>query len=145
MNKKNYLNIALLIIGLSILLLGTVLFFTVPAELKDRFLEKQNNKYEWENKEWGFGHGSGSFAEAYNHSWNKRHGGGNWFIPLAVLGVFLIIVIGKRLGRHHFGHGGHGRVNNPMDILRKSYANGRISREEYLEKKTVLEEIKEEK
>ncbi len=140
MRKKNNLNIVLLIVGISILVLGTVLLFTVPPELKSGFFEMHDNA--WGNKEWGFGSGHGSFPGSYEHSWNKTHGMGIWFVPLVVIVLFLFFGIGKRSGRYFPGHGS---VSNPLDILRRSYAEGRMSREEYLEKKSVLEDEKEEK
>lgn len=142
MNKKNYLNLALLIIGASILILGAVLFLTVPAEIKDSFREMHINKFSLENGEWNDRFGSGVFPGTFDPAWKRSHGG-IWVFPLAILVLVLIISIGRRVSSNYFGHRRHGFMENPINILRRSYADGRMTREEYLEKKTILEQEKE--
>ncbi|MCK5201650.1 MAG: SHOCT domain-containing protein [Spirochaetales bacterium] len=134
--KKNHLNTALLIIGISIVILGAVLFFTVPAEIKDSFREMHANSFVLKNGEWHFGPGRDSFPVAHGH-------GGIWVFPLIILTLILVTVIGRRSASNFFGHRRPGYMKNPMDTLRSSYADGSITREEYLERKKVFEQEKE--
>lgn len=139
MNKKNYLNIALLIIGLSIVILGAVLFFTIPAELKESFAEMHANGYKIEKGEWGIGSGRGMVHGRYGHTWNRHHGG-FLCIPLLILLIIPVFLLRKR---GPFNYSRHGFMKDSRDILRTSYAEGRINREEYLERKKIFEQEKE--
>lgn len=142
MNKKNYINIALLIVGLSIIILGIVLFFTIPSELKESFTEIHSNGYKVVNGEWGFRSGRDVGFGRYNHGWNRFHGG-FMFVPLLIL-IFIPVFIFRKRGP--FNYSGHGRdefMKDPVDILRSNYAEGRITREEYLERKKILEKEEE--
>lgn len=142
MNKKNYLNMALLIIGISIVILGAVLYFTVPVEIKDSFKEIHINSYALENEKWNFLSGRGAFPGYHDFAFTGFHGG-IWFFPLAILVLVLVIGIRKRAGSHYLGHSQHGYAGSPMDILHRSYANGKMTRAEYLERKNILEQEKE--
>jgi putative membrane protein len=62
------------------------------------------------------------------------YGGGMWmffeflFWVFIVIGIILLIVwIAKQPGRYERGHG----EESPLDILRKRYARGEISKEEF--------------
>ena len=58
--------------------------------------------------------------------------------------LVLVLVTGiRRRSSYFFGHRRPGYMKNPMDTLRRSYADGQMTREEYLERKKVFEQEKE--
>ena len=63
------------------------------------------------------------------------HGAGWWIFPFIMIVVMLIIcflVFGKRGGRTSWcGFGEHKDKETPLDILKKRYAKGEISKEEF--------------
>ncbi len=67
-----------------------------------------------------------------------------WMFPLLMIVVCFFMMRG-RMGSMMCGHNSHGQdgyrisdSDSPMDILDKRYALGEINREEYKEKKRVL-------
>ncbi len=138
----NQLNLALLIIGLSIVILGAVLFFTVPAELKESFIGMHANGYAVENGEWGFRSGSSFDPGRFDHNWSRSHGG-FWFLPLLIFILIPVFMFRKKAGDNYLGHKRYGYMKNPIDILRQAYAEGRMTKEEYLERKKILEQEEE--
>ena len=139
--KKN-LNIALLIIGISIVILGTVLFFTVPGEVKESFIEMHAHGYAVRNGEWGDRSGSSFGPGRFDHTWNRTHGG-FWFLPVLIFIFILFFVLRKRGTINYSKHRRDRYMKNPLEILRSSYAEGRMTREEYLERKKILEQEEE--
>ena len=142
MKKRNYLNFALLIIGISILILGTVLFFTAPEEMKDSFKKMHISRYIIENGERHYQFGRDTFPGHNTPAW-KGSNGRILILPMFVLVLVLIIGIGKIVAGNFFLHKRSGYRESPENILRRSYADGRITREEYLDRKNNLEKGKE--
>ncbi len=105
MNKKNKLNMALLIIGISMVILGVILYFTVPLE----------------RGEWTSPLDRGYFTGVHGFD-RYRSPGGIWFFPLVIIGLILIIGFRKRHGSYYSRPGRHFNEGNPMNILRRSYA-----------------------
>ena len=95
-----------------------------------------------ENGELNFRSERGPFPGSHHLAWKRSHGG-IWVFPLAILILVLVFSIRKISGSYYFGHKLHGSSENPIEILRRSYADGRMTREEYLERKNILEERKE--
>jgi putative membrane protein len=70
------------------------------------------------------------------------HGMGWWIFPLVMIVVMIIFILfmGKRGGRIPWcGSGEHKDSETPLDILKKRYAKGEISKEEFEAIKKDLE------
>ena len=78
---------------------------------------------------WGM---MGNDGQWYVHPWMWL-GHGLWFLLIAGLGIALVVVLSRYLGR---GEGGGGK--NARDILEERYARGEIDREEFLARKRDL-------
>ena len=120
------LNIALVLIGIAAIAAAVVVFLTVPGDLQSQFLE-----HGW--------HARG--ADIPNGPYPFIHGGrhpGFGLVVLVVLAVIFIAGMRHRMAAFHMFHTHH-RGDSAMEILRKEYATGDISKEEYLSRKEVLE------
>ena len=67
------------------------------------------------------------------------------FVFFLIAVPVFILIIGRFSRRGSFRNGKHcspvhGFTESPMDILRRTYAEGRMTKEEYLERKKTLEE-----
>ena len=73
-------------------------------------------------------------------------GPGGMVLPMVLGFLFIVFVVRAfvRRGRHHGEHGPghHPWGSDPVGELAESYAEGRITREQYLERKAVLEETR---
>lgn len=157
-NKKRTMTIALIVIGLVIVALGTTLFLTAPSSWP---FPGRMGSYYWQEqgltqgadrdattapdldgRAWGeFGtYGPGMFRGGYY----GMHGGGHFaggaliFLGFVVLGAFLIK---RRHGRtFDLSAGGPPREEDALAILRREFAEGRINEEEYRKRLDVLQE-----
>jgi putative membrane protein len=82
------------------------------------------------------GYGTGPWMMHWGH-W-----GGWWIFPFGMFVVMMIFIFffwGRRGGRSPWcGFDGHRDKETPMDILKKRYAQGEISKEEFEEMKKDL-------
>ena len=138
MNKKNRLNLAILIIGISIIVLGGVMLLTLPDGLKENFNGFHGNRFSMEKGDWSNKFNGNSSDGYYNHMGSRSHGG-IWILPSIIIVVLIAVGFRKKSNRHFHGHGGHECQEKPVDVLRRSYAAGRMTRYEYLERKSTLE------
>lgn len=73
------------------------------------------------------------------HNWMMNNLGGGWmmliwwFVIIAAIVLFIKLIPSR-------GEYTHSREESPLDILKKRYANGEISREEYEERRQVLKD-----
>ena len=127
--------VALVVTGLGSLALGLLVWFLPPEQ---GFAALAGGWMPWGGRGRGFDfHGMGMM--------------GPWgMIPMVLGFLFVVFVIAAlmRRGRHH-GHWHHGGMghhghhpwgSDPLGELAEAYAEGKITREQYLERKTVLEE-----
>jgi hypothetical protein len=140
MNKKNnHLNLALIITGLSILVLGAVLVFTLPQEIRDGFWEKHTDRFTIGSEEWNDNLGKDTFRSFEDFHGRKPHGAIGFFLLL--LAVPILFFGFREIGKGGlFRHGRYSSNESSIDILRRSYAEGRMTREEYLKRKKTFEE-----
>jgi len=122
--------VALAVTGLGSLALGLLVWFLPPEQ-----------GYAWMARGWGRGAGAGGFGMGHMNP-----------LPMILGFLFVVFVISMlvRRGRHghhgwHHGHHGpeghgHPMFADPLSDLAEAYAEGKITREQYLERKAVLEE-----
>ena len=138
-NKNNHLNLALIITGLSILVLGAVLAFTLPQEIRDGFLEKHIDRFTIGSEKWNDNFGKDSFRSFEDFHDRKPHGAIGFFLLLLAAPVLFIGF--REIGKGGlFRNGKYSSNESSIDILRRSYAEGRMTREDYLKRKKTLEE-----
>ena len=123
---KSRLNTALILIGLSAVVIAVVLFLTIPEDAKAQFLEYHSH----------FAKGpDGEIAPPFFHGRvHHRHGGILFIVLIALIAAG---IMHRKAAFHKFHRQWNG--GSAMDILRKEYATGDISKEEYLARKSVLE------
>jgi len=142
MNRRRGLTIALIVLGVAIVALGAVLVFTGSGAAAGY------------GGGWAFGRGH---MDGYRGLANRGRylGYGHFGFPwLPILGfVILFVVLAKAGRRHHFfsmhDHGhrhgfgrdeNHGADESAIEVLRKEFAEGRISMEDFVARKKVLDE-----
>jgi putative membrane protein len=74
--------------------------------------------------------------EGMNNGWGMGHGYG-WIIGLIVLVVIIAVIVSAMT---HKRKSPRPKYNSPQDILKKRYAKGKISRDEYDEKRKHISE-----
>ena len=144
MNKRRGLTIALIVLAAAIVAVGVALIFLGGAA----------GAGVGAGSGWNFGRGH---MDGYrNFAFGGRPlGRGHFGFPwLPIVGfVILFVVLAKAGRRHHFlsmhGHGhrnGYGRDEccgadeSAIEILRKEFAEGRVSMEDFVARKKVLDE-----
>ena len=137
--KNNHLNLALIITGLSILVLGAVLVFTLPQEIRDGFWGKHIDRFSIGSEEWKDNFGKDSLRSFEGFHGRKPHSAIGFFLLLLAAPV-LFIGFREIVKGGLFRHGRYSSNESSIDILRRSYAEGRMTREEYLKRKETLEE-----
>ncbi|HFB68551.1 MAG TPA: SHOCT domain-containing protein [Calditrichae bacterium] len=73
------------------------------------------------------------------NGWFWGHMGFGWFIWLIILAVFVWLVV-QIASRNRSGGEGSTRTETPLEILKKRYARGEISKEEFERMKNDLME-----
>ncbi|HCM28158.1 MAG TPA: hypothetical protein DIC34_16760 [Treponema sp.] len=126
------MTIALIVLGVAVVAAGAGLMLTgAAAGVGDN---------------WGFGHMGGYRGYAYGlRPFARGHFGFPW-VPIA--GLAIVFAVLARAGRrhHHFPmHGGSGRGcgagdESAIEVLRREFAEGRMSTEDFIARKKVLEE-----
>jgi uncharacterized membrane protein len=138
MEKRRGLTIALIVLGVAIVALGAVLVFTGSGG--------------------GAGYGGGwAFGRGHMDGYRGLANGGRYmgyghfgFPWLPIVGLAVLFAIVARAGRRHHlfsmhRHGlrqteFHGADESAIEVLRREFAEGRISMEDFVARRKVLEE-----
>ena len=140
LSKSTWLLIGLLI---TLIALGTTLVLTMPEEYVDFFKEHRLSAF----SERGFltnenlvneeGE-SGTYAFSRLHHFHPRPHVPVFLFIIAGIAIFIIIGVVHKKKMFYLMHGYRGNVS--IEILEEQYAEGKISREELIRKRKIMEE-----
>ena len=138
MNRRRKMTIALIVLAAVIAVLGAILLFTSVSAANGAGLR------------WGFDrdHMDGFRGLAYG---GRYMGYGHFgFLWLPIVGLVVLFAVLARAGRryHHFHGYGHSfrrdeyreAGESAIEVLRREFAEGRISMEDFVARKKVLDE-----
>lgn len=143
MHRHTYLNAALIVVGVLIVVLGVTLVLTVPPEVKD-FVRARHERILSGDPDRGFAPGDETFP-AFPHRWGRYgyHRGPFFFGAGRLLGfafiVLLVVAAGFVVVRGTLGSRRFSGEREAVEILREKYASGEISKDEYTARRRVLE------
>ena len=136
-NLKTSTKVLILLI-ITALLLGIVLLVTMPDSLSELIQQRHtllmNGDFSQLQRYDGMSSGRGGYV-GRNHMSNGHMGGFGGFSFLGLILLIGLIIFFVSKGRKYHKHGHHGRAI--LDVL---FAEGKITKEEYQRRKTIIEE-----